>query len=416
VVIGGVHLARTGPLGFARGAVEAREFDSALAWLETAANWGGDEAEIEYLRARCHRQNGDAERFQAALVRAAKLGFPKDRLEKEQWLFLAQTGRMDLVESRIPELLETAGDDAPSVCEAVVNGLLLNFRHGEAFTVVDSWARDYPADPLPEEIRARILFSVNRSADAEVAFRKALEIQPSSASTKLRLAELLIATRRPRDALPLLAGLDRIPATRSQALLRSAQCRRMLGEPDQAAALLDGISSDNQLSEGELLFERGSIALDTGRATEAEELLRKALDANPRSVDRRTAWVRALRLAGRMDELSKESRKLAEIQRKLTEARHLEDRLTTDPADTELRYRIGALYLEFGDPELGVGWLNSVLFRDPNHLASLRALIAHHESDSRAGASRSAIAAALRERLRKAEGAAPADAAPSKSR
>ena len=160
-----------GPSWIARGAqwqarqqLVARQPEKALRWLDLATAVVGANSDERFLRARAQRKLGRLDLAKSLLLHAFELGYPRDRLEREQWLCMAQTGQLRQAEPHLVQLLTDPQGDVEEICEAFVNGFGMNYRFDDALKVLDAWISDYGQDPYPYYLRGRI-FRIQKSND-----------------------------------------------------------------------------------------------------------------------------------------------------------------------------------------------------------------------------------------------------------
>jgi tetratricopeptide (TPR) repeat protein len=393
-----VFLAPWSALQLARSALARRDPETALLWLQRASWFGQYRGEISFLQARSLRRLGRTDEFRIALESAAKSGCPTERLAREQTLLMAQMGLLRDIEADIPRILQTAGDDAAEACEAYVNGLLLNFRQVEALKVIESWSQDYPADPHPELIRGQIQQNSGKFADAEAAYRRALQLQPHSRDIQQRLADLLLQSKKIDAALELFRPLTADPQRRDAAWLQIAKCERVRGDIAAAHEALQQIQDRGRLSQGELALQEGLVALAREDYSAAATELERARDANPKSVEARHALAQALRGCGRNAEAAVESQQVAAAQAELSRADHLHDLVASDPLDPRPRLEIGKILIQYGDAVRGVIWVQSALNLQPDLREANQALAEYYEGQAKTAPQYSALAEQYRAR------------------
>lgn len=356
-----------------RQATTARQFDTAFTWLERLETLFGVDGESSFLRARLCRKRGDWPGVHDALLRARERQFPVHQLEREQWLTLAQSGQLRSAEPFLARLLTDPQDDGAEICEAYVNGFFLNYRMPEALQLLDAWIADFPNDPQPLLIRAKIRVEQQYLKEAEVDLRTAWSLDRTSSTAALDLADVLLLQRRIDDALKIYREVSSWRTHPVRAELGVAKALRLLNQPEASRAISQQIIQ-REANNREALLERALADLELNRHTEAATVLEKALTLNPRSLTVRQALARALRATGHAEAAREHAEYVAEAQTALQRAENLATEVTQHPNNVQARYEIGMIYLQYAVPERGVQWLKSVLNYDPNHQAAMRAL------------------------------------------
>lgn len=361
----------------ARQALARYDAERAQVWLDWAERLGGENAEIALWRARTFRRLGRLDATRAALEKALQLGAPRDRLERENWLALAQAGQLREAEPQLPLLLMQPGDDGPEICEAYVLGYLRTFRHAQAERLLQAWMQDWPDQARPYLLRGRLYLVQQQTRKAEADFRTALMRDPHCAEAAVELAEILRSENRPAEARPLFAQFlhDRQVGIRARVGL--AACLKALGRAESAREVLAEaltIAPDDSV----VLRELGRTELERGHSAAAEAYLRRALPLT-RDDEVRYLLAQALQGQGKSEEAKPLFEEVRRTREAFQELQRLEDELVKSPGNPHLLTQMGALLLEYADPEEGVVRLLAALDRDPHALEARRLLIRHYE-------------------------------------
>lgn len=363
-------------------ALAGHDPERALDWLARAEMLGGGDASAEFLRARATRKLGRLDETREHLLRAWKLGYPPQSLEREQWLVQASTGQLQLAEPHFSTLLKDPRDDGAEICEAFVIGYLIVYRLVDAGRVLDAWEADFPEDPLPHYYRARIHLIESNWQKAETALRRTLAREPGNVLAAVTLAETLMELQKPGEALELfsLAQSSRVEGIRAR--IGMAGCLRSLFRPDEARSILKQILAESP-DNPDALYELGQDEMDAGNYSLAAELLERADFRGPKYAKILYAGLyarmRALNFLNRKDEARQLNDRLQAMRAAQVRAEQLIEQLNNSASDPELRFEIGKAYLNGGLETEGLLWLKSVLQFDSRHERALRA-IAEHEA------------------------------------
>ena len=145
----------------------------------------------------------------------------------------------------------------------------------------------YPSSTWAWSARGTVLVRMGRTVEAEAAFRRQLEIEPTHERARNGLVELLLETGRPRDALAVL-GPFRKKAPRDagvalrygQALLAAGDQRAGLETLEGAVKLAPGTWSQNTaayyLAVSNVQLPRASTWAESSVSGHAEELRRRS--------------------------------------------------------------------------------------------------------------------------------------------
>jgi tetratricopeptide (TPR) repeat protein len=332
------------------------------------------------LAARVTRRVGALELTEQYLARYEQVrGSDDDDLLLEQMLLRIEKGQADEVSRFWQTRLEQNHPTAPLILEALTRNCLRTFRLQDAQRALKQWRHLEPDDPqalllqgVLNELRQQVL-------DARASYRAVLEIDPDQDDARLRLTGLLVQLHQAQEALPHLDYLRRRQPDNLLVLVRQARCQDLLGNQDEAVAILDGLLADHP-DHVEALTERAKLALRGKGSTEAEALLRQALEREPSSYDARFLLHQCLARQGkkaeaqeckaRLDELEKDLKRIDEI---------LAHDMQRSPHNAALHYEAGMIALRTGAIAEGVRWLHSALREDPGHGPSHQALATYYQ-------------------------------------
>lgn len=368
----------------ARRALADRQPERAQQWLDVVDRLAVHDGEAEFLRARAFRKQGRLDKTRDALLRAAKLGYPVERLEREQWLALAQAGQLREAEPHLPGLLTDPEEDAAEICEAYVTGFIRGHRADQAAALLDVWAADFPDDPLPWLMRGKLLIELSQWPQAEQALEKARSLRPDDPEAAYYLASVFVERRRLPEALELYersATAAEDDEARGRALIGQVRCLRTLGRSEDARRVTEEILRKSP-GNRDALIELGRLEADAGNFDEAVAALGKADARSHPDIEVRYAWAGALRGAGRVDDARAEFERVGKAQTELARATGLVNRVLKSPADVDARYEAGRIFLEYGEPEKGLIWLQSVLNYAPAHGPTCRLLADYYRRRS----------------------------------
>jgi tetratricopeptide (TPR) repeat protein len=306
-----------------------------------------------------------------------RLGGVPEILRLERYLLAAQQGDLSSVAGGLHFLVEQKHPDSLMILEALVKGYLLTYRLPEAADGLNRWLErreDFQALLWRGWVRERLA----DPAHALLDYRRAVELNPDSPEARLRLAELLMDLSQPREAIDHWIDLHRQRPEDPALLLGLAQCRRELGQTDDARALLDDLLARHPRHVA-ALTERGRLALDEQRAEEAESWLRKAMELAPFDKEALYVFSQCLKKCGRTEEHNACMARLEQIR---ADFRHLAEvllQVQKDPRDPAPRCEAGTIYLRNGYDQEGLRWLTSALREAPQHRPTHQALADHFQ-------------------------------------
>lgn len=356
-----------------RQALRNREFESALAWFERAAAINPGDGESHFWMARIERMRGRTSLMFSHLERAANVGFSADRIERERVLAMAQSGLTRPVEGILPRLLMDPGDDGPAICEAIVSGYLQAFRIKEAMSILEAWKRDYPDDPQPMVVRGMYFAHRQNWNGAASEFEAALKLAPRRDDIRAQWAESLRNGGDLKSAREQFERCRRTSPRDPEVLIGLGRCLLESGDLDEARSCFE-LALDVAPSSWSGRYWLGKLLVTAGESARAIPLLKELYRERPYEPDVRYTFAMALQATGQSSEAKEHFEYVSAQQRAQSELRNKLEILERAPSRTDLRFEIGKTLLDYGNPDEGLGWLQSVLQLDPNH-AEARAAV-----------------------------------------
>ncbi|HUG93250.1 MAG TPA: tetratricopeptide repeat protein [Planctomycetaceae bacterium] len=363
----------------ARSELKNRDVDRALAHLRHAGLFDAENAERRFLLARAARRQGQMEAMHAHLERAARLGYDREALRREEVLLRAQAGLLSQAEPHLSSLLRDPRGDAPEICEVFVDAYFAAYRFENAFTLLDGWEADFPKDPQPHVFRGLYHEHGGRAAEAAASYRRALELAPQRVDVRERLARQLM-TLHEYDAA---AEAFRICLARrpDNPDVRAgwAACLEAMGRTGEARRVFeDVLASHPDHYDARLALARLDHASE--HASQALARLAALCRERPTNTEARYLLARCLHAEGQIEAAKPHFQFAAEARLRMAEVPRLQQQVRSNPNDVELRYRIGATLIEYDVPEHGAAWLHSVLQIDPHHRPTHAALARYYAS------------------------------------
>lgn len=367
---------------FARRALVQRDYQRAWDWAQTARRFDAQNSETEFLQARIERKRGHLADAMQHLNRAGTLGGDRQRARREAVLAQAQSGDLEDILVELDRMLVDHSEDGVDICEAYVNGLLINGQLDNAEAVIQQWAIAFPKDPQPDHMQGRIAEFRRQSSLAEGHYRAAMGKEPRHLPSAYGLGRTHLEGNRWSEALTEFQKCLALPV-RGPAQLGMARALAGLGREQEALDLLrtaartprnDWLDTCRQLGEptefDNLSFELGNLEAKAGRHREAIRWLQYAVDYNPRHKQARYQLALSLQAAGRAEEAKPHFQWYADLDAKLRERDRLHDIVARNSEDHAARIRLGELYLETESEAAGLFWLRGVLAEEPQNGAA----------------------------------------------
>ena len=367
------------PLPFealARRALAEHTNQDALDWLNWATWLAPERGETAFLRARAYRRIGQMEFCAAALKRADQLRVPVNRLHREQWLALAQSGQLRQAESHLSELLIDPRGDSEEICDAFVLGYVRTQRETQALQLLQSWISDWGNHARPLILRAKIWSLKSMFAEAEADLRRAVQVEPANSEAVMELAKALRRGNHFDEASKLFERNLKSRQYRIDAHLGLALCLKALGEQSRVLPLLEtAVQLDQDHPEG--LRELGRFHLEQGHYKEAVNVLDQAVRIAPRHEEGHYLLAQALNESGQADQAKSHFDFVQKVRTAMQEVEQCEGRFAQNPRDVDALVRAGEILLEVSDPEEGVFRLLTALEISPKN-STARKLLAEH--------------------------------------
>jgi tetratricopeptide (TPR) repeat protein len=370
----------------AQSALEVRDYESARKHLGNCLLTCPFHAETHFLMARACRLTHDMASWLSYLQNADLLGWSPEEIDLERRLGEAQSKNIWLMEQ---ELKNKAVDSAPAkkvlIVEALINGYLDNDRARDAYLLAHAWTMDYPDNWLAWLYLGRAS-QLGMSMDKTIAhYEKSLELKPDQTQVQLWLAQALLTDTQFERSIPHFRIYLQSRPDDPDALLGLAKCQFSQGEVDAARATLDDLL-DKQKDHAAGLFARAQLELAES-PEKALPWLRQAFALAPNDPKILHNLMLALRAIHQDKEADQYAQRLTDRKKKLTELFELQRQLLKDSSNADLRYQVASVNLELGAEEEAAHWFQTVLWIDPNHGPTLRALADYwrkHKNSQRA--------------------------------
>ena len=219
-------------------------------------------------------------------------------------------------------------------------------------------------DGRPFRLIGRIEKDFQHHGEAIDDYREALRrtlLESEREAVNEELAECLVHQLQYSEALRTLQ--DAKPTAPVFAL--QAACYAALGDSLKAISKAnDALHLNPDLVSA--ILTRASIELETGKAVNVIDLLERAAAAHPGNFEILFQLVKALRLAGRVEEADEKSRRLAELEKLVDEFAKLNATAFSDLGNADLRFQLGQLALKIDRADLARSWLEAALAIDPD--------------------------------------------------
>jgi tetratricopeptide (TPR) repeat protein len=349
-------------------ALAQRQFAAALEHLDFCLRLWPQSGPTHLLAARCARRGGDLERAARHLAAAQKAwGRIPAPLKLERALLTAQKGEVDDVKRYLFTLVEQNHPETPLILEALALGYLRGYRLDEAFYCLERWQQQQPQDAQVYFLRGWVREFQEDSVFAAPEYRKALELDPKRDDARQRLASILTDNNQPLEAIGHLEVLVQKHPQDVPILVDLARCRYLLGQTEEAEALLERALKLKPFYTPALVA-RGQLALELGQAAAAVSWLERVVQQVPGHYAAHFSLYRAYTRLGRKEAAAREQRLMDKCQQDIRRIHHIiREEIGAAPHDPQLHYEVGRILLQGGYSAEGLRWLRSALKWDPQH-------------------------------------------------
>ncbi len=291
-------------LASARAALQGRDFSAAQAHLARCLDVWPPDAPTLLLAAQTARRAGDLKEANRLLRDYQQQHGVTEGLYLERRLLHFQEGDLRGADDYLARCAR-APDEPPNplILEALLQGSLRSGDLPRALRSANLWldrAHDRAERVQGLVWRGTVWLETGFPDRARVDLSEAVALDGEHEAARLSLAACLVSFD-PRLALEHLQRLRARQPHDPSIRYHLARCRRTLGQYDEACRLLDELLAEHP-DEGNLLFERGTVALDLRQLPQAERWLRRACEVQPNDPKPQASLALCLRQSGKTRE------------------------------------------------------------------------------------------------------------------
>lgn len=366
-------------LSAVRAALQQREFERAIADLQTLERHHPNNGEVQFLLAVAHRRSDrplDALRF---LQRAEELNHAPADIERERKMAKFELGDIAGSERYLRQLVvagDSTDDVAEELLESLAKGYLADHRLSDARFCLDRWI-EWQADSIPPRLLRATLYGKSELwAEAIGDYRRILELAPDHVEARLKLAQALLNVNEVDEAQTQYEQCRAADRENAVALLGLARCQARLGNPEAAEALLSQIPTDGMKPplHAQVLAERGELALRARDYPRASRLFQQSLEKVPLQSIVHYSLAKTLESLGEKEEAREHFELSQSIRQRQVQVEKLTQQVAKETERADLRFEIGTLLRIDGNAEEAAYWFTTTLRIDPRHAGAHRAL------------------------------------------
>jgi predicted Zn-dependent protease len=355
-----------------RVATAESHWSDALTWLNRLRWLQPNSTAALLAEARIWRKQGNLAKARDRLQRAKVLGHSSDELRHEEWLIQAQTGQLSEAEEPLLKALQ-AERDVRETLDALVQGYLRTGQYAKAEASLNTWRTIFPSDARPLVLHGQMFLQLMDWTNAKSALRQSLSKSPNDLDATLLLAESLLATHCPAEAVELFRRCHQALPERPSVAIGLSRAMIANGQAEEAVDVLRPIlvRYPNLLEVRHVLSQ---AFLSSKRTEEAIELLQSTAQAHPNHPEIRYTLGSALRLAGRIDESEPHLAFAREADQCLQAAQRLRQLVWENPKAHAEKLELARILLNFYRVEEATIWLRNLLVDQPQHPEANRLL------------------------------------------
>lgn len=299
--------------------------------------------------------------------------------DRRDGLAAAKAGKFKEAEPQLKKALERE-PDAVDVVEALARGYLKEDDATNADAFLAKWVELRPKDIEPRKMRYEFLTKAKRNEDVYAEGKKLLELDPGNTQLRREVVQLAFAAgdfAAAEDGCR--AYLKDFPTDLGLQVFLS-NVHRARGNTAAAITILDPILRQQPPPPvgilARALLARAILHEEADEPDKAVPLLREMMRIDKSR--QRTAGMRLAVVLARTGQAAESEKVMAEV-RRLQDVTTLEEGVANQPANLDLRVRVGKEMIASGYHADGIKMLSSVFDYDATFRPAHRALAEHFE-------------------------------------
>jgi|688.fasta_scaffold314638_2 tetratricopeptide (TPR) repeat protein len=343
-----------------------------------------EKAEYQFLRAKVLRRIGRFSEANTALQIAEKLKWPLNDIGREKILSVAQSGGVRGVSREISLILNSNLPDAEAVevYNAIANGHAAAYDIPEFMKCIDYWLKWQPEALRPKLLLADFLFRIGNHNGALQEYQKIVEKSEGSWDARFGLAKCQLTLNDPGNAEKNFEiCYQQRPSGKTAVNL--AKCYARLEKSDEALQMLKKYQDEEDRStKAEILEELGRWHVERGLLDEARGYIDECLKVAPENFSAWHALSMIRSLQGDSDAAREALEHSQQLQKDASRLLELVSELADNPERDDFRLEAAQICFRNNRKSEALGWLNSILQRNPDH-AEARETLKEYTSEKR---------------------------------
>lgn len=281
-------------------AIDARQFDQAIADLRTILRDSPSSPRALLMLAKAHELTGSVELAQENYLKAYEVGKPALQFGMAYAEFLLQQGQMARAEVVASEVLQAHANHVPAM-RVLAQARISQGNWPGAQAVADDMQALSGQEQAAEQIRGTLFAARKEYSESIAAFRRAYDASPADAQPMVALVRSYLLAGKASEAMDFLRSVIQASPTNARALLLLGELHAA-GRDDAAAAQIFQQVIGLQPQQAASYVSLANLHVRAGRLPEAEQVLAQGLGRAPGNFELLLARAGLLEVSGRFDE------------------------------------------------------------------------------------------------------------------
>ena len=281
-------------------AIDARQFDQAIADLRTILRDSPSSPRALLMLAKAHELTGSVELAQENYLKAYEVGKPALQFGMAYAEFLLQQGQMARAEVVASEVLQAHANHVPAM-RVLAQARISQGNWPGAQAVADDMQALSGQKQAAEQIRGTLFAARKEYSESIAAFRRAYDASPADAQPMVALVRSYLLAGKASEAMDFLRSVIQASPTNARALLLLGELHAA-GRDDAAAAQIFQQVIGLQPQQAASYVSLANLHVRAGRLSEAEQVLAQGLERAPGNFELLLARAGILEVSGRFDE------------------------------------------------------------------------------------------------------------------
>ena len=281
-------------------AIDARQFDQAIADLRTILRDSPSSPRALLMLAKAHELTGSVELAQENYLKAYEVGKPALQFGMAYAEFLLQQGQMARAEVVASEVLQAHANHVPAM-RVLAQARISQGNWPGAQAVADDMQALSGQEQAAEQIRGTLFAARKEYSESIAAFRRAYDASPADAQPMVALVRSYLLAGKASEAMDFLRSVIQASPTNARALLLLGELHAA-GRDDAAAAQIFQQVIGLQPQQAASYVSLANLHVRAGRLSEAEQVLAQGLERAPGNFELLLARAGILEVSGRFDE------------------------------------------------------------------------------------------------------------------